>query len=114
MEIKSLSKSSGVMTYARADQVAPFIQEDDPGTLAYHLLNRRAYHAALGGDLTEPGSGKKTVVHLLAGLTDATLRPDATLRTEHAPQARRCSNRNTHTHTHTCRCRNPSYIRGQV
>ena len=33
------------------------------------------YHAALGGDLTEPGSGKKTVVHLLAGLVESALRP---------------------------------------
>ena len=57
------------------ERIAPFIEENEPGTLAYHLLNRRAYHAALGGDLTEPGSGKKTVVHLLAGLVEAALRP---------------------------------------
>ncbi len=60
---------------ASPERIAPFIREDDPNTLAYHLLSRRAYHAALGGDLTEPGSGKKTVVHLLAGLVEATLRP---------------------------------------
>ncbi|MFQ5568433.1 MAG: 4Fe-4S binding protein [Rhodothermales bacterium] len=57
------------------DRIQAFLSEDDPGSQVYRLLNRRAYHAMLGGDHTPPGNGVKTAIHLFVGTIEAAMQP---------------------------------------
>ncbi|MBT8399636.1 MAG: 4Fe-4S binding protein, partial [Rhodothermia bacterium] len=63
------------MPATTADRIERFVSDDQPGTTAYRLLDRRAYHATLGGDSGFPGSGTRATLHLVAGIADSIVRP---------------------------------------
>ncbi|OGQ26108.1 MAG: hypothetical protein A3B79_03670 [Deltaproteobacteria bacterium RIFCSPHIGHO2_02_FULL_50_15] len=47
------------------------------------LLDKRAYHAVVGGDTAAPGSAKKTVLHLFAGVAEALMQSRRQIHREH-------------------------------
>jgi len=51
------------------------VSEDRPESLSFHFLNKRVYHALVGGDMAMPGNGIKTAVHLIVGLVEANRLP---------------------------------------
>ncbi|MBF8269168.1 MAG: hypothetical protein HW386_877 [Gammaproteobacteria bacterium] len=55
------------------DRIAAFIDDRHPETYGNRLLQRSAYHAMLGGDVSRTGNGAKAALHLLTAAAEATM-----------------------------------------
>jgi len=54
-----------------AEQVAPFISDENQKSLLNKLINKRAYFTLPGGDNAFPGSGVKAAVHLMTATIES-------------------------------------------
>ncbi|NOX36535.1 MAG: hypothetical protein GXO78_03280 [Calditrichaeota bacterium] len=57
------------------ERLHALIREEAPETHVYALLNRKVYHAMLGGDNAPPASGIKIGMRLVAAAAEAVLQP---------------------------------------
>ncbi len=53
--------------------IAGFLREEAPETYGYLLLNRRVYHAVIGGDNAPPASGSKVALRLVAAAVESVM-----------------------------------------
>lgn len=56
-------------------QIERFISEDEPETHLLYLLNRKVYHAMLGGLPSQSGSGAALALRLIASAVEAAMQP---------------------------------------
>lgn len=57
------------------DRIEEFVSDENDDTQAYRLLDRRSYHATVGGDDGAPGDGLRATVRLVSSFIDAVVRP---------------------------------------